>query len=73
MTATIADLDLMIAQYETRIAFEIAHPFTGQPQSVPYCFIPDRIKSRIEDGRADFLKEIKKLHAAAVAARQAVR
>jgi hypothetical protein len=63
------DKPLLIAikQYEEAIAFERTHPWDGTQaaRSIPYCFIPDRIKARIEDGRADYLTEIKKLLAAA--------
>lgn len=66
-------LEIAIKQYEEAIAFEEANPFTGKPQSVPYCYLPDRVKSRIEDGRADYLTEIKKLCAAAKRTLEAVR
>ena len=72
MTQTL-DLDLMISQYEKAIAFEIANPFDGKAQAIPYCFIPSKVKSSIEDGRADYLIEIQKLLAGAKAARKAVR
>ena len=68
-------LDVAIKQYEEAIAFEIANPWDGsfKPRSIPYCHIPDSIKYRIEDGRADYLNEIKKLLTKAKAARKAVR
>jgi hypothetical protein len=57
------NLELAIAQYEEAIAFEIANPWDGTfvARAIPYCFIPDKIKARIEDGRADYLEEIRKL------------
>ena len=66
-------LDIAIKQYETAIAFEIANPFDGKAQAIPYCFIPSAVKNRIEDGHADYLIEIQKLLAGAKAARQAAR
>ena len=60
-------LDIAIAQYEERIAFEIANPFDGtmKPRSVPYCFLPDKVRARVENGQADFIEEVTKLLAAA--------
>ena len=68
-------LDVAIKQYEDAIAFEIANPFDGTAtyEAIPYCFIPSDVKNRIEDGCADYLDEIQKLHAAAVATRKAAR
>ena len=68
-------LDIAIKQYEEAIAFEVSNPWDGTltARSIPYCHIPDKVKSRIEDGRADYLKEIQKLLASAKATREAVR
>jgi len=66
-------LEIAIQQYEEAIAFEIANPWDGTrtARAIPYCFIPSKIKSRIEDGRADYLKEITKLYEQAVSTLQA--
>jgi hypothetical protein len=73
--ADTTSLDIAIKQYEEAIAFELAHPWDGSqtPRAIPYCFIPDRVKSRIEDGRADYLREVQKLLASAKRSRAAVR
>jgi hypothetical protein len=66
-------LEVAIKQYQDAIAFEIANPFDGKAQAIPYCFIPSSVKNRIEDGQADYLDEIKKLLAGANAALKAAR
>lgn len=65
-------LDIAIKQYEEAIAFEVANPWDGSltPRSHPYCYIPDKVKARIEDGRADYLTEVKKLLASCKRARK---
>jgi hypothetical protein len=73
MTARdLTGIELMVLQYEDRIAFERANPFSADvvARAVPYCFIPSGVRSRIEDGQADLITELGKLLAAA---RKAVR
>jgi hypothetical protein len=68
-------LEIAIKQYEEAIAFEVANPWDGslKPRAIPYCHIPDKIKARIEDGRADYLQEITKLYEQAMYTLQAAR
>ncbi len=68
-------LDIAIKQYQEAIAFEVANPWDGtiKARAIPYCFLPDKVKARIEDGRADYLAEVRKLLASAMKSRQEVR
>ena len=68
-------LEIAIQQYEEAIAFELANPRDGSLKSraIPYCYIPDKIKARIEDGSADYLQEITKLYDEAMYTLQAAR
>jgi hypothetical protein len=69
------DLEMAIKQYEEAIAFEVANPWDGslKARAIPYCYIPSKIKSKIEDGRADYLEEITKLYDQAMFTLQAAR